>query len=62
MITNFWIPCDQLAKDIGAEEDSVFIRILQALAIPVTGNVCYVFMHGLNHVQVCGSAFGVEPI
>lgn len=34
------------------EEDSVLTRMLQAVAVPVIGNVCYVFMHGLNKVQV----------
>ena len=36
--------------------------MLQALAVPVIGNVCYVFMHGLNRVQVCGSVSGIELI
>lgn len=45
----------RVGKDIGAEEDSVFVRMLQALAVPVIGNVCYVFMHGLNRVQVYGA-------
>lgn len=34
------------------EGDSVLTRMLQAVAVPVLGNVCYVFMHGLNRVQV----------
>lgn len=34
------------------EGDSVLTRMLQAVAVPVIGNVCYVFMHGLNRVQV----------
>nr|XP_043628303.1 tafazzin isoform X2 [Erigeron canadensis] len=28
--------------------------MLQAVAVPVIGNVCRVFMHGLNHVQIYG--------
>ncbi|XP_047322393.1 tafazzin [Impatiens glandulifera] len=41
-------------KHAGAEE-SILIRMLQALAAPVFGNVCYVFMHGLNRVQIYGA-------
>ncbi|KAK1293530.1 N-acylphosphatidylethanolamine synthase [Acorus calamus] len=40
-------------KDI--DDDSVIIRMLQALAVPIIGNVCHVFMHGLNQVQVYGA-------
>lgn len=39
-------------KDVDALEDSKIIQMLQALAVPVIGNVCHLFMHGLNHVQV----------
>lgn len=41
-----------VSEDIDAEEDSVLTRALQAVAVPVIGNVCHVFMHGLNRVQV----------
>ena len=41
-----------VGKGIDAEEDSVITHMLQALAVPVIGNVCHVFMHGLNRVQV----------
>lgn len=41
-----------MSKDIDAEDDSVLTRMLQAIAVPVLGNVCHVFMHGLNSVQV----------
>lgn len=41
-----------VGKDVGAEEESVITRMLQALAVPILGNVCHVFMHGLNRVQV----------
>lgn len=40
-------------KDYNTEEESVILRMLQAVAVPVLGNVCYVFMNGLNTVQVC---------
>lgn len=33
-------------------DESILVRMIQALAVPVIGNACYVFMHGLNHVQV----------
>ena len=39
-------------KDIFAEEDSAIMRMLQGVAAPVLGNVCHVFMHGFNRVQV----------
>lgn len=46
-----YITCS-VSKDIDMEGDSVLTRMLQAVAVPVIGNVCYVFMHGLNRVQV----------
>ncbi|XP_042517256.1 tafazzin [Macadamia integrifolia] len=42
-------------RDIDAVEDSVIMRMLQALAVPVIGNVCHVFMHGFNHIQIYGA-------
>ncbi|KAK3029982.1 hypothetical protein RJ639_038081 [Escallonia herrerae] len=45
----------RVSKDIDAEEDSVLTRMLQAVALPVIGNVCHVFMHGLNSVQIYGA-------
>lgn len=42
-----------MTKDLNAEEDCVIHRMLQAVAVPVIGNVCHIFMHGLNSVQVC---------
>lgn len=45
----FYFP---VSKDIDAEDDSVLTRMLQAIAAPVLGNVCHVFMHGLNCIQV----------
>lgn len=41
-----------VTKDLNVEEDSVMHRMLQAVAVPVIGNVCHIFMHGLNSVQV----------
>jgi len=48
----FFFGGDAVAKDIYAEEDSVITRMLQALAIPILGNVCHVCMHGLKRVPV----------
>ncbi|KAF5197795.1 Tafazzin [Thalictrum thalictroides] len=45
----------RVAKDIDTTEDSILMRMLQAVAVPVIGNVCHVFMHGLNRVQVYGA-------
>ncbi|KAK6121133.1 hypothetical protein DH2020_045121 [Rehmannia glutinosa] len=45
----------RVSKDIDAEDDSVLTRMLQAVAVPVLGNVCHVFMHGLNRVQIFGA-------
>ncbi|XP_077226315.1 phospholipid/glycerol acyltransferase family protein isoform X2 [Tasmannia lanceolata] len=42
-------------KDVDAVNDSVITRMLQALALPVIGNACHIFMHGLNHVQIYGA-------
>ncbi|KAL7003099.1 hypothetical protein U1Q18_004256 [Sarracenia purpurea var. burkii] len=44
-----------VGNDVDAEEDSIFTRMLRALAVPVIGNVCHVFMHGLNRVQIYGA-------
>ncbi|CAD6235090.1 unnamed protein product [Miscanthus lutarioriparius] len=44
-----------LGKEVNGIEDSVIFRSLQALAVPLIGNACYVFMHGLNSVQVYGA-------
>ncbi|KAJ4967950.1 hypothetical protein NE237_014651 [Protea cynaroides] len=46
---------NRVIRDVDAVEDSVIIRTLQALAVPVLGNVCHVFMHGLNHIQIYGA-------
>ncbi|KAJ8447825.1 hypothetical protein Cgig2_015188 [Carnegiea gigantea] len=45
----------RVAKDIYAEEESAITRMLQTLAVPILGNVCHVFMHGLNRVQIYGA-------
>lgn len=42
-----------VGKEINAEEESAILRMVQAVAVPVIGNVCHVFMNGLNRVQVC---------
>lgn len=42
-----------VSKELNAEEESVIHRMLLAVAVPVIGNVCHVFMNGLNRVQVC---------
>ncbi|CAH9087384.1 unnamed protein product [Cuscuta europaea] len=44
----------RVSKDIDPEADSVLARMLQAVAVPLLGNVCHVFMHGLNEVQIYG--------
>ncbi|XP_059313201.1 uncharacterized protein LOC132064284 isoform X2 [Lycium ferocissimum] len=44
-----------VSKDIDPEADSVLTRVLQAVAVPMLGNVCHVFMHGLNRVQIYGA-------
>ncbi|GMN43909.1 hypothetical protein TIFTF001_013105 [Ficus carica] len=48
----------RVSKNFSAEEDSVILRMLQAVAVPVIGNVCHVFMNGLNRIQV----YGVEKL
>ncbi|KAL9250285.1 Tafazzin-like protein [Drosera capensis] len=48
----------RVSRTIYPEEDSVIIRLLQAVAVPILGNVCHVFMTGLNRVQV----YGVEKL
>ncbi|ESW19012.1 hypothetical protein PHAVU_006G089600 [Phaseolus vulgaris] len=44
----------RVARDFSSEEDSTLVRMMQAVAVPVLGNVCHVFMNGLNRVQVHG--------
>lgn len=48
----------RVSKDFNADEESVIIRIVQSVAVPLLGNMCHVFMHGLNRVQV----YGVEKL
>lgn len=48
----------RVSKDFNADEESVIIRMVQSLAVPLLGNMCHVFMHGLNRVQV----YGVEKL
>ncbi|QCD77771.1 monolysocardiolipin acyltransferase [Vigna unguiculata] len=43
-----------VTRDFSSEEDSTLVRMMQAVAVPVIGNVCHVFMNGLNRVQVYG--------
>lgn len=45
----------KVGKEVDGVEDSVIIRSLQALAVPLIGNACHVFMHGLNSVQIYGA-------
>lgn len=47
-----------VGKEINAEEESAILRMVQAVAVPVIGNVCHVFMNGLNRVQVCEILWG----
>lgn len=44
----------RVARDFSSEEDSTILRMMQAVAVPILGNVCHVFMNGLNRVQVYG--------
>jgi len=45
----------KVGKEVDGIEDSVIFRSLQVLAVPLIGNACYVFMHGLNSVQIYGA-------
>ncbi|GJM91974.1 hypothetical protein PR202_ga08397 [Eleusine coracana subsp. coracana] len=45
----------KVGKEVDGIEESVIFRSLQALAVPLIGNACYVFMHGLNSVQIYGA-------
>lgn len=51
-VSNVFFFCLSVGKEVDGIEDSVIFRSLQALAVPLIGNACYVFMHGLNSVQV----------
>ncbi|KAG7576135.1 Phospholipid/glycerol acyltransferase [Arabidopsis thaliana x Arabidopsis arenosa] len=44
----------RVSKDLTAEEESALFRMLQAVAVPLIGNACHVFMNGFNRVQVYG--------
>ncbi|PNY03907.1 tafazzin [Trifolium pratense] len=44
----------RVMKDFSSEEESTILRMMQAVAVPILGNVCHVFMNGLNRVQVYG--------
>ncbi|KAI4310945.1 hypothetical protein MLD38_035887 [Melastoma candidum] len=43
-----------VGREFNEEEESLLLRMVQAITVPVLGNMCHVFMHGLNHVQVYG--------
>ncbi|KAJ4845123.1 hypothetical protein Tsubulata_038389 [Turnera subulata] len=58
LIAFFLFGFDAVSKDFNGEEESVIMRMLQSVAVPLLGNMCYVFMHGLNSVQV----YGVEKL
>ncbi|KAG2603156.1 hypothetical protein PVAP13_5KG750600, partial [Panicum virgatum] len=45
----------KVGKEVDGIEDSVIFRSLQALAVPLIGNACYLFMPGLNSVQIYGA-------
>ncbi|CAM8945976.1 unnamed protein product [Rhodiola kirilowii] len=45
----------RVIKDANDEEDSALLRMVQAVAVPVIGNACHVFMNGLNRVRVYGA-------
>jgi monolysocardiolipin acyltransferase len=51
-----------VSKDFNADEESVIIRMVQSVAVPLLGNMCHVFMHGLNRVQVGGIALFVTEL
>jgi len=42
----------KVTRNFSSEEDSTLVRMMQAVAVPVLGNVCHVFMNGFNRVQV----------
>ncbi|KAJ8752475.1 hypothetical protein K2173_004763 [Erythroxylum novogranatense] len=48
----------RVSKDFNAEEDSVIMNMLRSVTLPLIGNMCHVFMNGLNSVQV----YGVEKL
>ncbi|KAH9615163.1 hypothetical protein KSS87_014849 [Heliosperma pusillum] len=52
----------RVKQQIYAEEESAIARMVQAMAVPIFGNVCYVFMHGLNRVQIYGAEKLVDAV
>ncbi|KAJ9552718.1 hypothetical protein OSB04_016763 [Centaurea solstitialis] len=50
----FYQTADPIIIGFDTAEDSVLTQMLQGVAVPIIGNVCHVFMHGLNHVQIYG--------
>lgn len=52
-LMNFTLSFDAAeSEDEDTVDGSIIFQLLQSVAIPVIGNVCHVFMHGLNHIQV----------
>ena len=43
-----------VGKVVDGIDDPVIFRMLQAVAMPVIGSACHVFMHGLSNVKVFG--------
>lgn len=41
-----------VGRVVDGVDESVVVRMLQAVAVPVIGSACHVFMHGLNNVKV----------
>ncbi|XP_050384185.1 uncharacterized protein LOC126800815 [Argentina anserina] len=52
----------RVGNQINAEDESAILRMVQAVAMPVIGNVCHVFMNGLNRVQVYGLELSVTVV
>ncbi|KAH0461212.1 hypothetical protein IEQ34_008787 [Dendrobium chrysotoxum] len=48
----------RVGKDFESIDGSAIVHFLQFLAVPVIGNACHAFMHGLNHIQI----YGVEKL
>ncbi|CAN6457269.1 unnamed protein product [Victoria cruziana] len=44
-----------VGEEFSEMDETIIMRMLRSLAVPLIGNACHVFMHGFNHVRVYGA-------
>ncbi|XP_031473329.1 uncharacterized protein LOC116245873 [Nymphaea colorata] len=44
-----------VSEEFSEMDESIIMRMLRSVAVPIIGNACHVFMHGFNHIRVYGA-------